>query len=230
MAVLNNPPNGNISGSVGDITYKTIRKKTFIFSKISDPKIPMDEASVSRREKFGFCNKLFGAIGKVMWFKSIWKESKIYGANYINKMFTFGFDMIGGPMDFDNVPLLPIDSGFEVKQFSVYLNGKFLMLDAEISAAQTGISASSNPEISAQGIVYFNDPKDKTDKAEQFISVVSRNIPTETDKVLTFEMQVPATDVFYFESYNYNRIVLNLMIKNIEGKPTHASVNLCSSL
>ena len=88
MALLINPPNGNIKGSVGNLVFKTRDGKTYISSKCSNYNTPMDEKSVGIRGKFGFCNSLFSALGKVFWFKFLWNHSSVDGPNYINKMFT----------------------------------------------------------------------------------------------------------------------------------------------
>lgn len=227
MAILNNPPNGNISGSCGDLVYRTVGKRTIICTKPGKRKKSENPEVIARCDKFGLANKLFGAVGRVTWFKRIWTSSRIKGSNYINKMFTYSFKKIGGEYDIDNLPLLPIDSGFEVLQHSIERDGHKLILTAEISSEQTGIKSQYIPEISAQGIIYFNSPIDPTDNKMEVCSVVSGNVQLKTDSFMTFELDVNSAEASFFESYNYNRIILNLMIKNIEGEPQNASVNLC---
>ncbi len=108
MALFLDSVFGEISGSVGSLTFRRLHGKVFV-CKRPDSFIPgRDPESVARRGRFGIAGKLARAIYSVRELAEVWRKAAPEGMqayNYITKIM-FGLADAEGE-NLDTIPLLP---------------------------------------------------------------------------------------------------------------------------
>ena len=114
MAILHNQILGLVSGAIKSLIFNHRNDVNFVYAKPSRKKLPMDTASVFRRDQFRFIGKLSKAIYQTPLLRAAWEKTKtnktwcvyddIFKANYRKIKLN----------DPDGIPALFPGSGFKL--------------------------------------------------------------------------------------------------------------------
>jgi hypothetical protein len=209
---------GMPKGSLGDLTFKTRKGKTYIATR---PKkvIRTDPNSLEAKGKFSFASGLFSAMYKVHIFKTIWDMSEIPGENGYKKMF-INYNRISKDRDLSSVLLLPVEAGFTVNFISAEFSGDNLKIITAPLGADSAIS--TDQKISAQGVIVQKDPGEPERKQYSFLPYASDSIIQDGNDNLVFDLSM-TTGGNLLPSYESRYFFFNLVTKDKQGIPKNSS-------
>lgn len=216
---------GTAAGAIGDIMFKTRNGNTYIASRPSSQKTPMDEKSVSIRDKFKFLTKLSGAVNHIFWLQYIWKNSKAPGESVNNKVFKANYPVLNTYSDMKDAYLLPIDEGFDAELISFSINK--LILSVKTSALGEDSGVVTNKKVSLQGIIFLTEPYNVKKLPYAFIPFETEDVENVFGEELNFEVLIEsANKVNLLDKYGKKEIIANLITKDKTGQPKNVSINL----
>lgn len=218
---------GTVAGAVGDVCIKTYFDTTYVSTRPSSYKTPMDEVSVAIRDKFTFITKLSGAVNNVFWLRYIWKNSKARGYTVNNKVFSVNYPRLNYFSDIKNMRLLPLEEGFDAKLVSFSLSETKLKVTTSALGEDSGIK--NNKRVSLQGILFSTEPTSEDLLPYSFVPFYTDDIFANEGEELNFESDILTADnQNSLQPYKKTIIVANLITKDKSGQPKNASVNLFS--
>lgn len=220
MANLNKKGLGNVKGALGDLVFKERYGKIYIATRPESYTTPQDPKSNTIRGKFRFSIKLFAALGKILWFKIIWKNSNIPGDINSNKMFKVNSSRITDDFDISNILLIPLEDGFKAEVTEVVFNNEKLELSVAPLAEDSGIK--NYKKVSLQGLIYLRDGKEPY----QFVPVVSDDIESEFGEQIKFTIRFSPLQKTIISSAGKRNFVLNIFTKDDQGEPHSVSMNI----
>jgi len=228
MATLNKKILGALTGSVGDVVFKSRKGKTYIASKPASYDLRMDEKSVHLRSKFGFCTSLFSAMGKVFWFKYLWNNPDIPGDSIINKLFIANYNRVPPDLNFSNILLTPMEGQFApvlTKVESINFNITFAF-----EPLGSGIINEVQNKVSLQGVMSLENPYESTGKPIKFIPVSSEIIISEPNQPITFECLIMPKDQPFYNDYRVRKFLVNILVRDTKDVPLISSFNIIGNL
>lgn len=231
MAIIDNCPWGEFRGSVGNLVFKGRKGKTYISSTPGQYTTPMDDDSVGRRNTFGFSSKLFSALGRIYWFKEFWNNCSVYGDTFMHKMYTLNSPLIKNDGDISEISLIPFEkgsSGVPVMNTSITLDDRNVI--AGITFPGEGIKNKDHFHwISCQGVIYLSGSSEVKKYDYAFIPVTIIDQPINFDTPLIFNYKLDAREFKSLKNHRNRNILLNFLVKDINGVPIIASENIYAS-
>jgi len=120
MARLINPTLGGVKGKIGNLVFRNMYGKTFIYSRPVKYTPSSDPASINRRKKFALVASFTKCVNSVFSIKSIWK-SAFPDASPFNSILKHIFPFFSNSGPNENLTLTP-DTGFTANKFSQSLS------------------------------------------------------------------------------------------------------------
>lgn len=224
MATLDEQFFGKGRGRIGDFVLKKRYGRQYIARRPSKVKTPMDSGSVFRRSKFRICSKLFSALGKNFWIKFFWKEADIPKDTWLQKMIHVNYERITENLDFRDILMVPAEEGFEAQlENYTFENG---VLTVKIKPFPDDSVVTENSRLSLQGLFYFNTTDDKTIDPYLFVSFSAEDQKYVPGESMTFSASIHGEEKVASKNYQKYSLLVNLFIKDSNGKPTNISENI----
>ena len=222
MAKLTKAVLGRVSGRLGDITFRQRNGSNYMATSPSSFATPMDDASVTRRDRFAFSCKLAANIISLPHLKLLWGAEVVDGISVYNTIIRTNYKFVSADSITDMTFLSP-GIGFRVKptQSEIKEDGMNLVLDPIGSSAE--IDTSLEKSIQLAGIVSLSDPIDTTVEEFSIIPLVSSDQQLVLDASLTFSIAFSTQETQLFQKYRISKAMYALITIDMNGEPVHYS-------
>jgi hypothetical protein len=201
---------GYPSGKIGDVVFKR-RNNNIYISMAPVKKKEQTEAQYVLRRKFSFCNGLSSAVIKNDIFFRRWEDARIESESAYTKVMKVNMKLVNME-DLSGITLIPDDEPFK----SEVLDWSFRDNNLVITFRSPEIRYSG---ISMQGVLLLNEPSENISKYFRFIPFYNdKSFPE--DGGITFKESFNST---YIDFYNGRRIIVNIALKDRQGKTSRFS-------
>jgi len=213
---------GTISGKIGGLVYRNRNGKTYVSKAPRAGTRSFDPERQKRENKFGMSIKIASAIYGNTTLKQIWanESGKSKGAvhNIIMKE-------IYSQLDESN----PTDIGCILPNFGFELGGQIKFREKELFIETTDFGSSIQIDfakekmLQATGIIIMADPGNHNDTPLTVYPINSGIMQVNECKALTFSIQMYATNLVSYLSYQKQGVYLSLVTLDSEGNAVHYS-------
>ncbi len=193
MAKLNKEILGKVKGSLGEITFRQHKGKSYLSTRPSSFTPGKDEASIARREKFRQSIKLAKSIYSIPELKQIWTADAAPEVLPFNHLMRTNYSMIGSGGILTSIIRLAPSLGFNVNNPIVTLGPAEIKVNLDAIGNSSGIDVLNEPSLKLIAVVCLGNPSDGTLKKDEFLTFVSE--PKVIDIATPIEFNTVLSDV-----------------------------------
>jgi hypothetical protein len=222
MAKLTNQVIGRLSGKVGNIVFRQRNGKNFASSRPSSFYPGFDEASISRRDRFGMACKFSSRVYAQPYLKKIWKNYLPSGKvpyNYITKI-NYKY---AEPGNLTDLAVIVPDSGFDISINSSSLSPPGMQVITSKIGINSGINPSKELFFRLCTIICLTNPRKEYMNHVEFITLTSEKEAVILDSQITFELCFSSKEMGLFNAYNNKKAFSAIITLDADENPVHYS-------
>jgi hypothetical protein len=225
MAILTKTVLGKISGSISNITFRQMHGKIFIINKPASYSLPIDDASVQRRNAFGFACKLASVIKSISQVQLFWENAAPKNSSAFHTIVKSNIKNVTADSVTENTIITPT-IGFDARVVSQSFTSK----SVQITVAPIGITSGIDPTLETQlqlvAVLSLTHPTGQTAKPFQLTSLVSAVQPLVLDASLQFSLSLNNIQSEQFVQYNIHQALLALVTLKGNNTPVQYSATV----
>lgn len=210
MAKLTQKILGKVSGSLGDLTFRQRNGKNYLASRPESFIPGTDEASITRREKFGFSVKLASLINSDDRLKSIWSKQTPQGKYSYNYIVQMNYPTITANSVTNSTKLVP-NNGFYTSVSSLNFNSNNIELVINPLGLESGIDTSVEKNIQLVSLISLSEPQSEQVEKSYLIMLNSQTQPITLDNELTFTIPISNQNQNIINKYNSKTTLFTLL-------------------
>lgn len=193
-----------ISGKIGNNVYRIRDGKMYVSSLPKKIKIPNDEGSVKRRDRFAFTMRLVSALYKINPLVSLWR--KVYKRDKVitRRMFKA---IYACP---DLVPQITPKGSFDFDLKDADTSTHIFEVTVSIPPLQ-GVEPFYEPHLMGCMMLYNTDPEYHGKDKHHFLPLASNYTQVVFDQDITLKFNLTPLQLIEFNSYPMRKIYLTLL-------------------
>lgn len=225
MAKLSQKILGNVSGTLGDITFRQRNGKNYLATRPRSFKAPQDQASIERRSKFALAVKLASIINSIQLLKDLWALKIPAGSTVYNYLVKTNYNQIN-PDSLTASTYLTPPLGFGVTTSTLTIARENIDIVFEALGTRTGIDAGEEINIQLFGILCLSNPTDINLEKTFLLPFLSEPQASALDTELTFSLPLSSQESQLFDKYDDKKIIFSLVTLDGENNPVHYSATI----
>lgn len=223
MAILKESSIGaSLTGGVGEVYYRNQNGKKVVCSMPTEYHIPMDKASVERRDKMKRLMSISKAVTKEPFFRPLWKRNDIRGVAGYHKFLSFNHPH-NEQFSLDKVKICPIGPAFSVTIKEAYVSNKNLFVSLDALSADCGIDFKREQFIGAGGFIVLSNGPVETSEEIYTVALTRQNLSASVGSELNFELKSETKDTYKFENFENMSALIMFSSLNSEEQPVKHS-------
>lgn len=206
-----------ISGKVGDKVFRVRDGKMYVSALPKKIKIPDDEGSIMRRDRFAFTMRLVSALYKnnalVSFWRKVYKRDKVITRRMFKVIYACA-ELLPQitPKGSFNFELRAADTSTEIFEVTVSIPHK--------------IDTFYEPFLLGCMTLSFTDPELKGKEKYNFLSLPSEYVPVTFNEEIKLQFHMTAIQLNEFNSYPLKKIYLTLLTIGRSGGTVQSSSTL----